>query len=474
MQRALDCPCRLRRWLGIRRLFHTTLATKLPPLPHELTRLAGNTRHFRLVALAFELLSRQAMKTMRSLFPFVIALAAVSCQSEPDTGKPDQSSLITTEGYALNRSPSVILIVADDANTTDAAQLRGKLTQSLRYALEQEYEARWHGCGNPDPAQWHEGDIRVVLARPSAPDNESLLTSVEIPNLAWTTKTSKMEEIDAVVAAATEGLEKRLATAGDVYRPLHATARAVDLITGARKAENDAENGFVTSLPRDFLLQVFTASTRSDDDPTLISQLLPTPVMNENLLDIRYSVITPSTMGDALCQVNGPGASRIEYWANQVQANVYAWPCNDDKALDSIMIAGFADCGPMCYSRPLLIAADGTVQCKAYIEQPDLERCDAERGWRDPDGKATLVERNGETRRKCEIVQHSGAALEACRKTVECTNCGGGFCATEVTEIQQWKDSPCNGSDVQWPLRFTGGSVTGANSWVTISCLTSN
>ena len=414
------------------------------------------------------------MKTIRPLLPFVIALAAISCQSEPDTGNPDVSSLITTEGYLMHSTPSVILIVADDADSPDALQLRTKLAQSLRYGLEQEYQARWHGCGNPDPAQWHEGDIRVVLARPSAPDNESLLTSVEIPDLAWTTQSSKLEEIDAVVAAATEGLEKRLAVAGEVYRPLHATARAVDLITGARKAENDAENGFVTSLPKDFMLQVFTASTRADEDPSPVSQVLPAQTPHENISDIRYSVITPSTMGGTICRIDPPGASRIEYWAKALDASVWAWPCDYQDTWDSLMIRGWADCGPACHSRPLLVAADGTVECKAFIEQPDLERCDPTRGWRDPGGKATIVERNGVTLRKCEIMQHSGAALEACRKSLECVDCGSGFCATEVKEIQQWDNSVCSGGEVQWPLRFTGGAFERQNSWVTISCMTGN
>lgn len=413
------------------------------------------------------------MKTIRPLLPVVLmTLAAISCQSEPETGNSDVSSLITSEGYVWNNSASMILIVADDADTPDALQLRTKLTQSLRHALEQEYETRWHGCGNPDPAQWHEGDIRVVLARPSAPDNESLLTSVEIPNLAWTTKTSQMEEIDAVVAAAVEGLEKRLAMPGEVYRPLHATARAVDLITGARKPENDSENAFVTSMPKNFLLQVFTASTRNDADPSLVSQVLPAQTPHENIYDIRYSVIAPSTMGDTTCAVNPPGASRLESWAKALDAQVVGWPCDYQNTWDAMMIAGFADCGPVCYSRPLKIASDGTVQCKAYIEQPDLDRCDPERGWNDPAGQATFTERFGEKLRKCEIVQHAGAALEACRKTLACTDCGAGFCATEVKEIQQWDNSQCSGSDVQWPLRFTGGSLTSTESWFTITCMT--
>jgi hypothetical protein len=58
--------------------------------------------------------------------------------------------------------------------------------------------------------------------------------------------------------------------------------------------------------------------------------------------------------------------------------------------------------------------------------------------------------------RRCEIAQLTGAKLEACRSTLECSGCGSGFCATEVPKLDQ---SEYCGAEYFWPLRFVGGAL---------------
>jgi hypothetical protein len=119
--------------------------------------------------------------------------------------------------------------------------------------------------------QWHPGDIRVVVARPSAPDAAALVTSREIPALAWTTQTSHEEEIEPVMAGVTEALGQRLAEPGEEYRPLRTARRALELVTGARAPVGEAEVALVRSLPQDRIARLLVASTRDDEGPGLVA-----------------------------------------------------------------------------------------------------------------------------------------------------------------------------------------------------------
>jgi hypothetical protein len=297
-----------------------------------------------------------------------------------------------------------------------------------------------------------------------------LLTPLDIPNLAWLTQTSKEEEIDAVISATTEALGNRFAQAGEVYRPLHTAARAVDLLSGARSPVNAAEGEFVATLPKALKMQIIVATTRNDEDPSPIKQLLPAE-SQKDIFIAGYSVIGPSLGGDATCNVYPLGTSRVENWTEQVSGSFIAWPCDYQDTWDRLMVSGYADCGPICQSRPLNISSSGSVDCRIFIDQPNLDACDPAQGWLDPDGKATFVDRFGINLRRCEILQHTGAKLDACRNSLECTACGSGFCATEVPELVA-PESYCNGTGVPWPLRFTGGATATNAEYINIVCAT--
>ena len=76
-----------------------------------------------------------------------------------------------------------------------------------------------------DPARWQPSDIRIVVARPSAPDGEALLTPIDTPSLGWITNNALKEDIAPIANAALDALGKRLALSGEAYRPLRATSR---------------------------------------------------------------------------------------------------------------------------------------------------------------------------------------------------------------------------------------------------------
>ncbi len=105
-------------------------------------------------------------------------------------------------------------------NCGKAAPIAGR-----RISLIHEYDEVWRSCLAIDPAQWRPSDIRIVVARPSAPDGETLLTPVDTPSLEWITNNALKEDIAPIANAALDALGKRLALSGEAYRPLRATSR---------------------------------------------------------------------------------------------------------------------------------------------------------------------------------------------------------------------------------------------------------
>ncbi|MDC3961128.1 hypothetical protein [Polyangium jinanense] len=393
------------------------------------------------------------MKWQSRLFFVVSAgLVAAACQgTEAVPLTPSTAGPFTVEGYYGKGAPSVYVLVVDDANTPEAAALRARAAQALRASLLAYVERRGESCvGTRDPAEWRPGDDRVVIVRASAPTQLSLVTPIDRPALAWTTITSKEEEIDAVVAAATEAMEQRLAMPGETYRPLRAASRALDLLKGLQAPETESETAFVASLAKGTIQALVVASTRDDEDVVPPADLVP----NEVSLSSTYRtiVVTPSNAGQ--CQIGEAESTRLEAWGELVGARDYGWPCDDDSTWNLMLHPGFVDCGHLCVERPIQVDTSGAAACKVHVEQPDLERCDPDKGWRDPGGKEILVEWNGQTLRRCEVVQHEGAALESCRTSPDCPGCASGFCVTDVS----FEEATCEEGKHHWPLRFTGGA----------------
>ncbi len=411
------------------------------------------------------------MKWRSRLFLFASAvLLSAACGQETVPVAPSTTAVITSEGTVWGVDTGVFVLVVDDSDTPEAAELRARVAQSLRTRLLAFVESRWGSCGSPDPAEWHPGDHRVILVRPSAPDGASLVTPIDIPALAWITQTSKEEEIDAVVSAATSAMENRLALPWEPYRPLRAAKRALELVTGERAPESAAEESLVASLPKEKYQVLLVASTRDDEDVTPVAGLVP----SEAALETTYqtAVMAPSSAASEICTIEAPGNTRIGSWGALFSYSIHAWPCDYQNTWDLLLHPGWADCGLPCEDRPIKVDENGVADCKVHVEQPDLERCDPARGWRDPGGKATLVERSGRPLRRCEVVQLEGANLESCRTSIDCPDCPAGFCVTDLffkEEDQCWPE----GTHL-WPFRFIGGSRIVSRGWLDITCTTAD
>jgi len=361
---------------------------------------------------------------------------------------------------------AVFVLVVDDADTPDAAALRGRAVDALRGALLKYVELEWGGCGSQDPAEWHAADLRVVIARPSAPDGSALLTSVDLPLLALRTHAFSEAAIEPLVAASAEALEDRLAAPADVYRPLRAARSALEIVTRARPPEGAAELALVDSLagPVERVHHLLVASTRADEDTTNVSDLVPA----EQAFERTYfqALVAPSVDGDAWCEIAHPAPSRLEQWAAATDSKLLAWPCNAPDVWSQLLLPVYIDCLSNCLSAPMDLDASGVASCVALVDQRDVTQCDPALGRGDPSEGATMIEHHGETLRRCEVAQLDGADLQACRSTLACEGCASGFCATEVPELSYGCDQ-----DRRVPLRFVGGSRVDGAPRLTIICV---
>jgi hypothetical protein len=382
---------------------------------------------------------------------------------------PTTSSLEIVDGIVSSGPTEVIVLVVDDAPTAEAADLRAHVVESVRSGMVQAAQERWYGgCSNPDPAIWHTGDVRFVVVRPSAPDALAIRSPVQAPALAWITRTSTEAEAEAVTAAAAAALEDRLAAAGEAFRPLHAAQRAIELLGGARAAETDDENALVASLPADFVLRPIVAATRDDGDAA--------PALEFSIdAQARTAVFYPWVVGPfepkpGTCSIDAPGAveTRLERWGRALDAELMAWPCDDMTMWGWLLGHLHADCSPWCHARRLAVDPNGAPRCRIHVDQRNLGACDPERGWKDPGGEPTFVERNGVDLRRCDIVELGGG----CISSLECPGCGSGYCATEVAEVVPTQVCEAGGQHA-WPLRFIGGALE-VDGWIHLECETAD
>lgn len=395
----------------------------------------------------------------------LFVLGTLSCGTDPVPLSPSTSSKQEFSGALIQETPALILLSVDDTDTAEAAALRDRVLPSLRAGLMERIEGRWTGCGNPDPAAWHPGDIRIALVRPSAPDGESLLTPIQRPGLSWVTQSSVEAEVDGVMAEVGQALGERLAMAGEMYRPLHGVQRVLDLVEGKRAPADQAESDFLASLPKDLMVSVLIAGLGDDqggvDEPGYKAgstlSFLPSRVM----VGVSNDPLT--------CEPMGVGKSRVEQWGALMGFTAHGLPCDEVGVWDNLFKWGVADCGVSCEAKKIEVTAEGVASCRMYIDLPGVEGCDGGHGWRDPEGKVVMVEHGGEMYRRCEIGQLSGSALLACRDTLACDGCGSGFCVTEVPELVPVAACPAGTSPLG--LRFVGGALAGEGGFLYGECL---
>lgn len=349
--------------------------------------------------------------------------------------------------------PQLLIVVADDGDTGDARALRARVSAGVRAELERERLDRFGSCQEPDPAAWHPGDVRVVVARPSAPDDELWITPRDAPALAWVTRDSAPAEVGVVASAVSDALERRLARPGEPYRPIHAVRRSVELLGGARAPATAAERALVASLTPGAYVRFVVVSAR-DDELSAAAE----PWRAADWVDV--TVMGPFERGVHGCAAVGSAGARLWAWSAAASSR-RAWPCDDEGEWTRLLPRTVSDCRRACEPWQVAVSSEGVADCSVTWTSGDLTRCDPEKGHHDPGGAPAFVTHGGVTLRACEVAQLRGRDLAACRASLECAGCASGWCATELEPLLA---SECveGAAWHPWPLRFVGGAGVGA------------
>lgn len=402
------------------------------------------------------------------------SLSSISC-AERDVDLPGSGGQTIVQLRVTRPTPVVIVLAVDDAETVSGDTLRADVHGALSRGLDRlRDKARSSSqCGNSDPAEWNPGELRVVVVRPSAPDDEALLAAPTLPGLSLSTLTWSATEIDALTKATELALTARLATPGEPFRPLRAVRRTVELLGGLRAPINSDEAALLGVLPNDERsVDVLLAATRDDESTGEPAD----EIVNSQLLAQTGTWPTFATLGpfgaedDVGCSPVGASGTRLEAWSSAVGGQRLTWPCS--QPLPDFPTGPIAHCGPRCTPRRLEVEPSGRALCRVTVDQPDLERCAPELGWSDPAGadgvpRPTRVNRSGTKLRRCEVRQLEGADLIACRTSLDCAGCAPGYCATEVPALLRTQECPA--THHPFPLRFIGGARAAA-SWVRAVC----
>jgi hypothetical protein len=276
---------------------------------------------------------------------------------------------------------------------------------------------------------------------------------IEQPNLWWSSTNTIEDEIGVIFTALHETLSSRNALEGELHRPLRAATRTLALLGKQRPAATDSEQQLVDSLPEAPFVNLVIAGTRDDEDTAPIE----TYVLDEQPFGyVAKWVIGPFDPELEPCPSPSVAATRLGAWGKLVNAQLESERCPLHPADSWDFGQGVADCIPWCISALPLVLPSGTASCRITLAQPDLEKCDPRRGWRDPAGGPLFEAGFEHELRICELGQLEGDALEACRHDLQCTGCPAGFCVTEVPELVE---ESCQYGGLPEPFRFIGAAM---------------
>lgn len=372
-------------------------------------------------------------------------LGACSSSNVP----PDLPSESVTRFVLAERStPSVVVLVVDDAPTADAAALRAVVTAGLRTDLRR---AEGPGC---DPAAWMPGDVRVFVVLPSASGNRILGPS-DAPALSLHTERRSPADAHALADAVQVALDSRLASPSDTFRPIDAVNDVLGLVWGTRAPTSATEEDLVSLSAFPDSLQLVVAATRDDEG----SSPGTAPRLPAGHVAIVPEVAPLLTSRLGASPVHWPGDA-----AGLAGKGLFG-PVNDADTCSQHT--------RLCTSRPIRRLSDGTAECVVIAHRGDAAApCDGPRGWIDPaddDGvrRPRITSIAGREERSCEVSQLIGAAGVACRETTACEGCGSGYCLTVAPGVAK-TCAPL--AQVPVSVRFVGSSFHGADAWFEMVC----
>ncbi len=364
---------------------------------------------------------------------------------------------------AAATSPVIFVLVVAEAPDPEAASLRGHLVRALDRRLRSIFRDRG-ACR--DPAAACPIDLRTIVVRPSAPPASRILGPPTRPELKWTTPWATEAGLDAYIS----GLDSILEAAGDggPFRPLEAADDLVRLLARLRPPRTTTEAALVSEVTGDDpWIELILASPRDDESPLAPAAYLP----EAGELGWLATVIAARALDAKPCASDGLHG-RLGEWARMTASARLALPCDDQVSFDEALRLDPGNARAHCTAEALPKRDDGRLDCRIWHRLPDDQGCEPTRGWLDPEGDDGLrrpkFEQNEDGRRFriCEMSQHEGDRLEACRTNLECPACGSGYCQTQVPELVADPASCERGDAHPLDLRFTGEVLLGVSELV--------
>lgn len=389
------------------------------------------------------------------------ALGAGGCGSDPvvPAGSVTQLSLSTCSSP---KDARVVLIVVDDDPTEQGQAVRARLAERFHSTFERGVHLPVETCTSTDPAVWVPYDRYAVVVSPSRPLGADQASPGTDRALVIRSERETPEAMAAWTDAVVRAIFKAGTDAGGAFRPLEAQAHWARLLLGREAPASESERAAVESLPVAGAVQIFVGSARDDQSDLDPREYLIMPEAGD-----RFFVDLPRAMTPDPSFVHcGSGRlPRIDAWAKENGTRPEL--CVDHGLFDAGWVA---DCFPQCMPLEPVVDESGASHCRV-LATTDLAPCDAALGWADPVGSDGVrrpreIDYYGSPARLCEILELEGPALESCRHDWDCTECGPGFCVTELPG----SSDVCRGVSALWPIRFTHSSLTARFAYVDVVC----
>lgn len=426
-----------------------------------------------------EILERAAgtmlAKTM-AMKKATIGLALLFSACEPRVEEARQDAVMMDLRLGVTKSPSSFVLVIDDTNAAPSEELRAKVVSALEGSIRSSLFGEWGACR--DPAAACPVDLRLVLAQPSAEPGARMLGPATLPALRWSTKWATEPGLDGYMVGLRSMLEATVAPESALYRPLEAADDVLRLLLGLRAPGSEIEAALVADVASDEpWIELVLASARDDESP-----LAPDAYLWPD--DLRWLVtsIAPGSIEAEACEHPAVLRGRLGEWASKASSMSLALPCDAQTSFDELF-ASLSGTGTRflvpCTAYPIAVDPHGRAACRVFARRIDTDACETSRGWMDPEDADGIrrprfeADERGHPMRVCEIVQHEGARLEACRTELSCADCGSGFCRTEIPELTHPPAYCSNRGGHPLDFRFTGEAAVGASELVLRCRLTS-
>lgn len=364
---------------------------------------------------------------------------------------------------SLDAGRIVIVLAVDDGPSRESASVRETAKALLRTTFEDRFARAIAHVGS----DWARADLRVVVVHPSAAGSARAVGPSDDAALAVVTDDATTDDIDAMADAASRAIDGSVAAAGAPYALLDATARTIELVTGARAPRDRREAALAASLGTPELVAFVIATSRDDEGAEDVGR----DALPRTRLDAS-AILAPKTGPGAPCSAD-PIPARLRTWTAalegvHVMTTAYDPACADDAgalARGGLLGAVIGDFGPACFPAPIAHGADGAGAGVVTATMFDAQPCSIHPGMsdpRDPDGvrrPRRAPDYPGPTR-VCEIVALAGEEAIACRESAACTGCGPGWCDFAAS----------HGCPVGGDLRIVHGAMPPARAVLDVAC----